>query len=211
MSLLIDIDDTLISTKKRTQGLWRYVLGCNVSIEEIETLTAVQIFERYATEQQKPRMRELQRLFTQTMLCLNDVGLKLMEEDEPIPYAVEVLNQWEGSKVYITGRLEHLRNPTLAQLRLFGFPVDDTMLYMFNEDDWRGGKLGEARKRILDDIMSKHHVIKVVDDFPGYFPVYMELGIPERIGLCCSRTYKPEDYLSRGATKVVESWKELQE
>jgi hypothetical protein len=209
MSLLVDIDDTLISTRKRTQGLWRHVLSCTVSEEEIETMTAMQIFERYATEEQKPRMRELQRLFTETMLCRNEEGIRLMEEDEPLPFAAQALGQWEASLVYITGRLEHTRSATLNQLGDFGFPLEDAELYMFKEEDWGGGGLGEARRRLLDNILSKHQVVRVVDDFPGYFTVYKALGISERIGLHRSRAYKTEDYTSRGATRVVESWKEL--
>ena len=90
MSYLIDIDDTLVSTRKRTQGLWKHVLGCVVPLGEIETMTARQIFERYATEEQKPLMRDLQRRFTETMLCKNVEGVRLMELDEPIPYAANV-------------------------------------------------------------------------------------------------------------------------
>ncbi|MFH2110992.1 MAG: hypothetical protein ABIJ47_07010 [Candidatus Bathyarchaeota archaeon] len=209
MSLLVDIDDTLISTRKRTQGLWRHVLGCDVSEEEIETLTAQQIFGRHATEEQRPRMRELQRLFTETMLCRNEEGLMLVEADEPIPYAAQVLRDWEGPVVYITGRLEHIREATFSQLRRFGFPVEGAELHMFREEDWKGGGLGDARRRILEAILEKHRVMRVVDDFPGYFTVYAELGIPERIGLRSSSAHKPEDYMSRGATRVVEGWREL--
>jgi hypothetical protein len=209
MSLLVDVDDTLISTRKRTQGLWRHVLGCTVSEEEIETMTALQIFERYAIEEQRLRMRELQKLFTETMLCRNEEGMRLIEEDDPIPHASQALDQWEGPIVYITGRLEHIRSATIEQLRRFGFPLEKTELYMFKEEDWGGGGLGEARRRLLEDIRSKHQIVRVVDDFPGYFTVYKELGISERIGLHRSRAYKTEDYTSRGATRVVESWKEL--
>jgi hypothetical protein len=208
-SLLVDIDDTLISTRPRTQGLWRHVLGCEVSEEEIETLMAQQIFGRYATEEQRPRMRELQRLFTDTMLCRNEEGLRLIETDEPIPYAAQALREWEGPIVYITGRLEHVRDATNDQLSRFGFPLEGAEVHMFREEDWGGGGLGEARRRILDGILQEHQVLRVVDDFPGYFPVYAELGIPERIGLHRSRGNKPEDYLSKGATRVVESWREL--
>ena len=177
MSFLVDIDDTLISTRKRTRGLWRHVLGCDVSEEEIETLTAQQIFGRYATEEQRPRMRELQRLFTETMLCRNEEGLRLVEVDEPIPYAAQVLRNWKGPLVYITGRLEHVRDATLNQLGRFRFPLEGSELHMFKEEDWRGGGLGDARRRILEGILENHRVMRVVDDFPGYFPVYTELGI----------------------------------
>jgi hypothetical protein len=143
------------------------------------------------------------------MLCRNEEGVRLIGEDEPIPDAAEALRRWGGPIVYITGRLEHMRGATVDQLRKFGFPLEDTELHMFKEEDWRGGGLGDARKRILDDIQSRHEVARVVDDFPGYFPVYKELGIPERIGLHLSSARKPEDYTSRGATRVVGSWKDL--
>jgi hypothetical protein len=209
VSLLVDVNDTLVSTIKRTQGLWRHVLGCEVSEEEVEALTAQQIFERHATEEQRPKMRELQRLFTETMLCRNEEGLRLIEVDEPVPHAAQALRDWQGPVVYITGRLEHVRDATMSQLRRFGFPLEGAELHMFREEDWRGGGLGDARRRMLEGILEKHRVLRVVDDFPGYFPVYKELGIPERIGLCRSRAHRPEDYFSKGATRIVDSWREL--
>jgi hypothetical protein len=211
MSYLIDIDDTLVSTRKRTQGLWKHVLGCVVPLGEIETMTARQIFERYATEEQKPLMRDLQRRFTETMLCKNVEGVRLMELDEPIPYAANVLHRWwkEAEIVYITGRLERVREETASQLRRFGFPVEETELVMFKEGDWRNGGVGEARRALMDEVVVAHSVHRVVDDFPGYFTVYRDYGISERIGLLQSKMYKSTDFLERGATKVVKSWSEL--
>lgn len=211
MSYVVDIDDTLVSTKRRTQGLWRHVLGCEVSLEEVETLTARQIFERYATEEQKPQMRDLQRLFTETMLCRNEAGVRLMELDEPIPHAAEVLRAWreEAKIVYLTGRLEHIRHETVSQLRRFGFPVEETELHMFKAEDWGKSGLGDARRSLLEEVAKDNDVLRVVDDFPGYFTVYKELGVPERIGLIQSRMHQPTDFLENGATRVVRSWKEL--
>ena len=213
MSYVIDIDDTLVSTRKRTQGLWKHVLRCVVPLGEIESMTARQIFERYATEEQKPSMRDLQRRFTETMLCKNMEGIRLMELDEPIPYAADVLHRWgeEAEIVYITGRLERIREETVSQLRRFGFPVENTELVMFKEEDWSKGGVGEARRALMDEIVSAHSIQCVVDDFPGYFTVYKDYNIPERIGLLQSKMYKSTDFLERGATKVVKSWSELAE
>ena len=213
MSYVIDIDDTLVSTRKRTQGLWKHVLGCVVPLGDIESMTARQIFERYATEEQKPSMRDLQRRFTETMLCRNMEGIRLMELDEPIPYAADVLQGWreEAEIVYITGRLERIRMETVSQLRRFGFPVEETELVMFKEEDWGKGGVGEARRALMDEIVGAHSVHRVVDDFPGYFTVYKDYNIPERIGLLQSKMYKSTDFLERGATRVVKSWSELVE
>ena len=213
MSYIIDIDDTLVSTRKRTQGLWKHVLGCVVPLGEIETLTARQIFEKHSTEEQKPLMRALQRRFTETMLCRNVEGVRLMELDEPIPYAADVLHRWreEAEIVYITGRLERIRMETISQLRRFGFPVEETELFMFKEEDWGKGGVGEARGALMDDVVGAHSVHRVVDDFPGYFTIYRDYGIPERIGLLQSKMHQPSDFLEKGATRVVKSWAELVE
>jgi hypothetical protein len=211
MSFVVDIDDTLISTRERTRGLWRSVLGCDVSIDEIESMNARQIFERYATPEQRPRMRELQAQFTETMLCRNRVGVDLMKLDKPIPYAAEVLREWhsENKIIYFTGRLERVRSETVSQLKTFGFPLEDTELIMFKEEDWGQGRVIEARRKTFEGITSGGSVVRVVDDFPGYFPIYEEYGVPERIGLIRSMMHTERDFLERGATKVVRCWSEL--
>jgi len=136
-----------------------------------------------------------------------------MELDEPIPHAADVLQGWweEAEIVYITGRLERIRMETVSQLRRFGFPVENTELVMFKEEDWGKGGLGEARRALLDEVVSTQSIQRVVDDFPGYFTVYRDYGIPERIGLLQSKMHQPSDFLERGATKVVKSWTELVE
>jgi len=213
LSYVIDIDDTLISTKKRTQGLWRHVLGSDVSVEEVELLTPLQIFEKYATQDQKPSMRELQREFTDTMLCRNEIGKELMKIDEPLPDAADVLNIWHRKyKInYVTGRLDTIRFETHSQLKSFGFPLKNTELIMFKEEDWAKGQLSDAPRTLLERIIQKDEIIRVIDDFPGYFQVYQEYEIPERIGLIQSRIHTQRDFIERGATKVVKSWNELKD
>jgi len=214
ISVVVDLDDTLVDTKRRTRAIWELVLGREIPMEAVEGLTARTIFERYAAPDQRPRIEELSREFNDILLCRNEVGIELLELDEPVPFAAEVLTDWRQHfrLVYLTGRLESLRDATLRELRRFGFPID-AELVMFNPEDWEGPHLGaslaDARTRLFSAITERHDVARVVDDFPGYFPTYTQFDVPERVGLLRSKLYTPQDYIERGATIVVESWEEL--
>jgi hypothetical protein len=210
-SVVVDVDDTIVDTRRRAQGIWRHVLSCEVPMEELDSMRALQIFERHATDEQRTRMKELQGLFQDTLLCRNEAGMRLMELDEPVPDASEVLNRWseEYAIVYLTGRLETLREETLDELGRFGFPLENAQLVMFDAEDWGRAALGDARARLFSTVSEEHEVIRVVDDFPGYFPTYRKFDVPERIGLLRSRLYEPRDFYERGATKVFENWKQV--
>jgi len=53
--------------------------------------------------------------------------------------------------------------------------------------------------------------VRVVDDYPGYFTVYRQFSVPERIDFLRPKRYSLQQYIDRGATKVVESWKQLKD
>jgi len=91
ISVVLDVDDTLISTDRRVEGVWHEVLGREVPMEAVETLTLEQIFMKFATPEQKTRVSELQKRFWDILLCLEDVGIELLRLHEPIPFSVDVL------------------------------------------------------------------------------------------------------------------------
>ncbi len=218
---MVDIDDTLISTGPRMQGVWREVLGREIPLQAIETLAAGQLFEKFASSNQKARAGELQKRFWDILLCLEDVGMELVDLEEPIPFAVDTLQKWKRHcvLVYLTGRPENTRELTLAQLERFGYPTQNIQLTMFNLDDYArargddpaGPTLVEAKSRLFASIAKQHEVGRVVDDYPGYFPIYRKLDVPDRIGFLRRKRYTPQQYIERGATRVVESWKPLQD
>ncbi len=219
ISVVVDVDDTLINTERRMQGVWRELLGREVPMEAVETLGLGQIFKKFASSDQKARANELRKRFWDILLCLENIGNELAELDEPIPFAAEVLQTWSKhcQLVYLTGRTENTRELTLDQLRKFGFPTDNTRLVMFNLEDYErarglnlsGSTLVEAKSRLFSSISKQYDVVRVVDDYPGYFTVYRQFGVPERIGFLRPKRYSPQQYIDRGATKVVESWKQL--
>jgi len=140
--------------------------------------------------------------------------------DEAVPFAADVLQEWskQCGLVYLTGRTENTRELTLRELVKFGFPTENVQLLMFNVEDYArmledfsGSTLIDAKARLLSSLSKKHEVVRVVDDYPCYFPVYKRFGIPERIGLLRSKRYLPRDYIDRGATRVVESWEQMQD
>jgi len=138
ISVVVDVDDTLINTQRRMRGVWRELLGREVPMEVVETLGLAQIFEKFASSDQKARANELRKRFWDILLCLENVGIELAELDEPIPFAAEVLQKWSKycQLVYLTGRTENTRDLTLDHLRKFGFPTDNIQLVMFNLEDY---------------------------------------------------------------------------
>jgi hypothetical protein len=221
ISVVVDVDDTLISTERRMQGVWRELLGHEVPIDAVETLGLGQMFEKFASSDQKAHANELRKRFWDIILCLENVGIGLAELDEPIPFAAEALQTWSKhcQLVYLTGRTENTRDLTLDQLRKFGFPTDNIQLVMFNLENYErargldpsGSTLVDAKSRLFSSISKQHYVVRVVDDYPGYFTVYRQFGVPERIGFLRPKRYSPQDYIDRGATRVVESWKQLKD
>lgn len=220
-TVVVDVDDTLISTDKSMQGVWREVLGREVPLEVVEALSLEQIFMRYASPEQKVRAGEFQKRFWDVLLCLENVGVKLVELQEPVSFAADVLQEWSKQciLVYLTGRTENTRDLTLGQMEKFGFPTGNIQLTMLSVEDYArvrglnpsGSTVVDAKSKRFSVISRKQNVVRVVDDFPGYFPVFKQFGVPERIGLLRPKRYSPQDYIDQGATRVVESWKQLQD
>ena len=152
---------------------------------------------------------------------MENIGIGLAELDEPIPFASEVLQKWSKhyQLVCLTGRTENTRELTLDQLRKFGFPTDNIQLTMFNLEDYErarglnpsGSTLVETKSTLFSSISKQHDIVRVVDDYPGYFTIYRQFGVPERIGFLRPKRYSSQDYIDRGATRVVESWKQLKD
>ncbi|UCD95993.1 MAG: hypothetical protein JSV35_05720 [Candidatus Bathyarchaeota archaeon] len=218
-SIIVDVDDTLVYTGHRMQSLWRELLGRKIPHEALETLSLEQIFMKFASPEQKKRVTEFQSRFWDLLLCLEDAGGASLELHRPIPFAAEVVQAWalNSEIVYLTGRTENMRSATMEELKRFGFPVEGTRLIMFNPDDYArpkgqdpsGPTLVDTKRRLLAEICERSQVIRAIDDYPGYFPIFKEFEIPERIGLL-QKKFTVQHYLDRGATRVVESWRELQ-
>jgi hypothetical protein len=155
------------------------------------------------------------------VLCLEEVGADLLTLEEPIPFAADVLQGWSKkcTIIYLTGRTENTREQTLHELQTFGFPSDNTQLVMFDLEDYArvrgenpsGPTLVDGKSKFFSSISKEHNVVRVVDDIPSYFPVYKQFGVPDRIGFLFSKRYTSQQYLDKGATRVVESWKQLQD
>lgn len=209
--VVVDIDDTLINTQRRMQGVWHQVLGRRVPLQAIENLALQQIFEEYASPDQKERAPELRERFFEILLCEDEIGVELAELDEPIPFAVPALQAWKRQYtiVYLTGRPDTTRDLTIAELSKFGFPTENVQMAMVTLRDWKNRAQVEARRGLLSSISQQHTIVRIVDDYPGYFTIYGQFDIPDRIGLLRSKRFSPQDFIDKGATRVVESWKQL--
>lgn len=213
IGVAIDVDDTILDTRRRMQRAWYLVLNYDVPIDSVENLSSKEIVERYGSSR-----HYLWERFWRVLLCLDDSGVELLELDEPLPFAVDVLRGWSRQYVllYLTGRPQTMRDLTLRELGRFGFPVDKTQLAMLTIQDWLNYFAGtslnsqiKARTELLATFLKRYQVMRVVDDEPRFFSIYKQLGIPDRVGLLRTKRFSSQDYHVHGATRVIESWKEL--
>jgi len=211
ISVVVDIDDTLVNIQHRICSAWNHVLGHEIPQEATESLGSRQILEKFGSSDEKLWTR-----FQRVLFCLEEIGIELLKLDTPIPFAADILQKWstQCTLVYLTGRPKNMRDLTLSQLEKFGFPMDHTQLVMFRLKDWENvssmASLIRARFRTFSSTAKRHNVVRVVDDTPSFFAVYQKFSVPERIGLLHAKRYSSQDYFSQGATRVVESWKQLQ-
>ena len=208
--VVVDIDDTVLDTPMRMQAIWRELLGREVPAEAVETMGLRQIFEEYATPQQMENVREHQTRFFRLLLCEEELGFDFAQLDEAIPYAADTVNVWaiHSHIVYMTGRTENTRSHTLESLRMHGFPSEDAEMFMVSAEDWHSGRAADARRALLSDLVNRCKVVRVVDDYPGYFPMYAEAGILDRVGFL-RPMHTQAAYMEKGATRVVDGWREL--
>lgn len=217
--VIVDIDDTLIDTGQRMHKLWNLMLDREVPKEAVETLSLEQIFMKFATKEQISRIKEFQKRYWNLLLCLEETGVESLKLHEPIPFAANILRDWSKKSViiYLTGRTENMRSLTLSELKRFGFPRINTKLVMFKPEDYarpkgenpNGPTLIDTKSNLCSEICKSSKVVRVIDDYPGYFPIFQKRDIPDRIGFLHSKKYNPQHYLDRGATRVIKSWKEL--
>jgi hypothetical protein len=209
-AIVVDIDDTIIDTERRRYAAWCRVLGREIPRQEVESQGSLEILRKYAFSN-----REVWEKFWMLTLCIEEGGADLIELDRPIPYASEVLQNWskDYKLAYLTGRTENMRQLTLDELRKFGFPTRGTDLEMFALNDWMNyssqSSVVEIRSTLFSKILKRYNVIRVVDDYPGFFAAYRKHPVPDKVGLLRKKRFSPQDYLANGATRVVENWKEL--
>ena len=218
MSIVVDIDDTLVDTSKRTQAIWKLVLECSIPLNDIRILSPQEIFTKYASSYQMNQIDEYRSKYWKYILGIQDYPFKNHKLYKPIEFSVEVLRRWQENfnLIYITGRPDNTRDFTITQLSNFDFPIRNIELVMFPLEDFSQAQNGfngpiliEIRKKLVTKLNEKHKIIKVVDDNPRYFPIYKQCMIHERIGLLRSKVFSQDDFIQYGATRVINNWKEL--
>jgi hypothetical protein len=209
-AVVVDIDDTIVSTNRRRHAAWCEVLGIEIPFQDVESSSSEEILKKYGGSD-----REIWKRFWMLVLCVDESGVDLLELDESIPNAMEILEKWSRKfkLIYLTARTENMRYLTLYELRRFGYPTNNIELKMFTLDDWMEyssvSAVVKTRSMMLAGILDRYNVIRVVDDYPGFFVAYRDHSIPDRIGLLREKRFSREQYLSNGATRVIEGWDEL--
>lgn len=212
-AVVVDIDDTVIDTERKRHTAWCQVLGREIPMEVTESSGSQDILKRYAFSD-----RRIWEKFWLLIHCLEEGGADLLKFDKPIPYAAEVLQNWREKYrlIYLTGRTENMRQLTIGELRKFGFPTRGTDLEMFTLKDLMRffssqSSVVKTRSKIFSSILKRYNVMRVVDDYPGFFTAYRKYRIPDMVGLLRKKRFSRQEYLDNGATRVVENWKQLLE
>jgi len=200
----VDIDDTLINTDRRRWAVWRLVLNREIEFQVARSLSSEKILRDFASGN-----KEQWKDFWKILLCCDERGIDILQLDEPIPFAAEVMQRWAKSfkTVYLTGRTSNMYELTLQELAKFGFPAVDVDLVMSPDlEDYLVSPEG-TRRSLVTSIVDRFTVVMAVDDNPLYMTLYQEFGIPQRIGFLRSERFSRNSY--RDATRIVDSWKEL--
>jgi len=211
IGVVVDIDDTVVNTQRRIKAVWQHVLGKELDLDAVESLSSRQILERFGGSNEHAWTH-----FWSVLRCSNKAGIEFLRFDEPVPFAAEVLKGWSEQYllIYLTARPENMRLLTLTEFERFGFPTRNARLIMFGEKDWNSSmpleSVVEVRTRIFSNVASDCDVVRVVDDTPRFFSVYKKFAIPDRVGFLRAKRYAAKDYLNYGATRVVENWRQLQ-
>jgi hypothetical protein len=217
--VVLDIDDTLISTERRMQAIWQRLLNREIPLEAIKTLNMEQIISKFASPSQETRRDELHKRFWDIVLCVDKIGIEVLKLDKPVAFAAKIVQEWsiQCTLTYLTGRTENTRDLTLKELKQFGFPIENTQLTMFKIEDYAligkgkpiGPTLVNGKAKLFSSIAKKHNIVRVIDDYPRYFPIYKQFNVPDRIGLLRSKLFTPQQYINNGATRVIKSWQQL--
>lgn len=211
LAVVVDIDDTLVDTSRRRWAAWCHVLGRELPLEVVEKHESRDILRIYASSD-----GEVWERFWKVLLCWEDEGITLLNQDTPFSDAANVVRRWgkELRVVYFTGRSGNMYDLTLDELGKFGFPVEEVDLVMMSLKDWNLYLKSKAstiqlRSKLFSSVHARCQIVRVVDDIPSFFPIYKEFEVPERIAIQRSKIYSRPEYFSQGATKVVNQWKEL--
>jgi len=211
LAAVVDIDDTLVDTNRRRWAAWCHVLGRELPLEVVEEHESRNILRMYASSDS-----EVWERFWKVLLCWEDAGIRLLNLDTAFSDAANVVRRWgrELRVVYFTGRSANMYDLTLEELGKFGFPVEEADLVMMSLKDWNLYLKSKAstiqlRSKLFSSVHARCQIVRVVDDIPSFFPIYKEFKVPERIAIQRSKIYSHQEYFSRGATKVVNEWKQL--
>jgi hypothetical protein len=210
-AIVIDIDETLVDTLRRRFEAWRIVLGREIPLASVEEHESRDILKIYAGSDE-----EVWQRFWRILLCWEEIGVDLLKFDTALPYAADVVRRWSVDYriAYFTGRSTNMHDLTLKELGQLGLPLDDVDLVMLSLEDWNlyfqsKASSVQLRSSLFSSVNSRYKIARVVDDFPSFFSIYKKFEVPKRIGIQRSRIYSRQEYISQGATQVVDKWQDL--
>ncbi len=204
-AVIIDIDDCILNLTKRKSAIFSYLLKRKITVSEVIGKRTVDVLRKYLPED---KISEYRFKFWEIALCINEVGKKFIDLDEPVPFSRYIIKKLSKKYeiFYITNRIESMKDITTYTLKKFNFPYYENNIHA---DDYTFYKNENGRKSIISKLPKEYEYLLVVDDLPENFQFYKEINVNEIIGFMKYIILDKKLFYENGATLVIESWKDF--
>lgn len=204
-AVLIDIDDCIINNLRRKKAILEYILNRRVKYKDIIGKRIVETLSLYLPKEKVP---EFNRKFWEIALCVEEIGRNFLHLDKAEPYSRKVIKKLSNKFeiIYITNRLERMKEDTTLSLKRLGFPNYEMN---FHADDHTFYERENARRNVLSKLPKEYEYVFVVDDIPENFKAYLEFGISNILGFMKYVETDENKYYLNGAKLVFKSWKDF--
>ncbi len=203
--ILVDIDDCILNVTRRKAAIYSYLLNKKIKVKEVIGKRTAEFLSKYLPSSKIEKYREK---FWRIALCLENEGYKFIDLDKPEPHSRRILRilSKKFTIVYISNRLESMKQITISQLKKFNFP-NYTHVYHADNETFLSNPL-EGRKSVLSKI-PKLDYVAVIDDLPENYRYYKILNIPKIIGFMKYIVLDEKKFYENGANYVIRSWKDF--
>jgi len=203
--ILVDIDDCIIDVSKRKAAIYSYLLNKKIKVNEVIGKRTSEFLREHVKED---LVEEYRVKFWEIALCLDEIGKKFLNLDRPVPYAKQVLKKLSKKYniIYISNRIESMKDITIEELKKFDFPSPTSVYHA--DDSTFLNSLQVGRINVLSKL-PKVKIFTVIDDLPENYIHYKQLNVNYIIGFLKYIVLDKKKFYEMGANFVIESWKDF--
>jgi hypothetical protein len=205
-AILVDIDDCILDITVRKAKIFSLILGKRFKREQVIGKKVVEFLREHVNENE---ILEYRKRFWEIAFCIDPLGIELLKHDKPVPYSRVVLKRLSKyfEIIYITNRLESMKDITINELKRYNFP--NYYKAYFASDSYMLKDIKITRSDTLSKLPKEFDYICVIDDMPDNFPLYKSLEIPIIIGFMKYIVLDENLFKKNGASYVIKDWKDF--